>query len=296
MNNFPDIAFFIELVKHGSLSGLARTWGVTPPAISMRLNQLEKELGVRLLNRSTRQLSLTYEGELYYSRGTTLLADLAELNRDVSGGRDTPKGTLRVNAPLALGRKKIAPIMFDFMSQHPEIQIQLDLTGTPVNQIEQGYDVIIRVGIPPDSRLIARKLVSTRCFLCASPLYLDTAGTPVHPKELLNHQCLILRGPENSHIWRLSKEDLTESIKVHGDFSCADGEVLMGWGLQGRGIIIASDWYIQGYLKSGRMRLILEDWALPNRDIYAVYPERMHLSAKVTAFISFLSAGLNKSL
>lgn len=293
MNNFPDIAFFVELVRHGSLSGLARAWGVTPPAISMRLNQLEKELGVRLLNRSTRQLSLTHEGEVYYSRGTALLADLADLNREVSSGSKTPKGLLKINAPMVLGRQKIAPIVYEFMALHPEIKIQLDLTNELANQIEQGYDASIRVGIPPDSRLVARKLASNRRYLCASPLYLDKSGHPAHPRELQNHQCLVHRRNENSHIWRLSKDDLTESVKVQGNFSSTDGEVLMGCALQGYGIIGAGDWYIHKYLKSGRMRLILEDWNLPNWDIYATYPERVHLSAKTTRFIDFLAEKIN---
>lgn len=289
MNNFPDIAFFVDLVKHGSLSALARAKGITPPAISMRLNQLEKELGVRLLNRSTRQLSLTHEGEQYYSRGSALLADLADLNREVSSGSETPKGLLKINAPMVLGRQKIAPIVYEFMVKYPEIKIQLDLTTTPANQIEQGYDVSIRVGLPPDSRLVARKLASNRRFLCASPLYLDKFGSPTHPRELLDHECLFIKRHDDAHIWRLSKDNFIESIKVQGHFCSTDGEVLMGWALQGHGIISAGDWYIHKYLKSGRMRLVLEDWNIPNWDIYAIYPERMHLSAKVTRFIDFMA-------
>lgn len=293
MNNFPDIAFFVELVRQGSLSGLARAWSVTPPAISMRLNQLEKELGVRLLNRSTRQLSLTHEGEVYYSRGTALLTDLADLHREVSSGSKTPKGLLKINAPQVFGRQKISPIVYEFMTRHPEIKVQLDLTRVPANQIEQGYDISIRVGIPPDSRLVARKLASNRRYLCASPMYLDKFGSPSHPRELPNHECLIIRRPEETHIWHLSKDDLTESVKVQGHFSCTDGEVLMGWALKGHGIICAGDWYIHKYLKSGRMRLILEDWNLESWDIYATYPEKMHLSAKTSIFINFLAEKIN---
>ncbi len=251
---------------------------------------------MKKLKLETRKLSLTHEGDVYYLRGSALLADLEELNREVSSGSKTPKGLLKINAPLVLGRQKIAPVVYKFMAEYPEIQIQLDLTRDPVNQIEQGYDICIRVGIPPDSRLVARKLASNRRYLCASPLYLDKFGHPCHPRELSNHECLVYKRSEDSHIWRLSKGDLVESIKVNGIFCCTDGEVLMGWALQGRGIICAGDWYIHKYLKSGRMRLVLEDWTLSNLDICATYSERMHLSAKVTAFISFLSADLNKSL
>ncbi|SFN71984.1 DNA-binding transcriptional regulator, LysR family [Formivibrio citricus] len=259
----------------------------------MRLNQLEKELGVRLLNRSTRQLSLTHEGEVYFSRGSALLADLADLNREVSSGSQTPKGLLKINAPMVLGRQKIAPIVYEYMERHPEIKIQLDLTSEPANQIEQGYDVSIRVGLPPDSRLVARKLASNRRYLCASPLYLDKFGMPSHPKELVKHECLILKRPEDANIWRLSKDNLIESIKVQGHFSSTDGEVLMGWALRGRGIVSAGDWYIHKYLKSGRMRHVLEEWSPPNWDIYAIYPEKIHLPAKVASFIDFLADKIN---
>lgn len=289
MNNISDLRFFVDLVKHGSLSALARELGVTPPAVSTRLAQLERRLGVRLLNRTTRRLSVTHEGELYLQTGSRLLAELDELDRSISSRRDTPKGLLRVNASFGFGRRHIAPLLSDFREAYPEVEIQLELTDKPLNLADSAFDIGIRFGLPPDSRLIARKIASNRRLLCASPRYLETAGIPQLPRDLLEHRCIILRENDTAFgNWTLSKGTRQETIKVHGAMSSNDGEATLQWGLAGQGILIRSEWDAGPYLDSGQLVEILPDWQLPVADIYAVYPERMNVSAKVGALVNFL--------
>lgn len=289
MNNISDLRFFVDLVKHGSLSALARELGVTPPAVSTRLAQLERRLGVRLLNRTTRRLSVTHEGELYLQTGSRLLAELDELDRSISSRRDTPKGLLRINASFGFGRRHIAPLLSDFREAYPEVEIQLELTDKPLNLADSAFDIGIRFGLPPDSRLIARKIACNRRLLCASPRYLETAGIPQLPRDLLEHRCIILRENDTAFgNWSLSKGARQETIKVHGAMSSNDGETTLQWGLAGQGILIRSEWDAGPYLDSGQLVEILPDWQLPVADIYAVYPERMNVSAKVSALVDFL--------
>ncbi|MDR3410695.1 MAG: LysR family transcriptional regulator [Formivibrio sp.] len=290
MDSVSDLRFFVELVKQGSLSALARELGITPPAVSARLAQLEQRLGVRLLNRTTRRLSVTHEGELYLKTGSRLLIELDELDRQVSSSRDVPKGLLRINATFGFGRRHIAPIVSAFRKAYPDVEVQLELTDKPMNLTESAVDVGIRFGDLPDSRLIARKIAANRRLLCASPLYLKSAGMPALPHDLVRHQCIVLRENDTAYgNWHLSRGRKQETVKVHGAMSSNDGETTLQWGLDGHGILMRSEWEIAPYLASGRLATVLDDWALPPADIYAVYPERMNLSAKVTAVLDFLA-------
>ncbi|MBS1154102.1 MAG: LysR family transcriptional regulator [Proteobacteria bacterium] len=290
MDSVSDLRFFVELVKLGSLSALAREIGITPPAVSARLAQLEQRLGVRLLNRTTRRLSVTHEGELYLKTGSRLLTELDELDRQVSSSRDVPKGLLRINATFGFGRRYVAPIVSAFRKAYPDVEVQLELTDKPMNLTENAVDVGIRFGDLPDSRLIARKIVANRRLLCASPLYLKSAGKPALPHDLVRHRCIVLRENDTAYgNWHLSRGRKQETVKVHGAMSSNDGETTLQWGLDGHGILMRSEWEIAPYLASGRLCIVLDDWSLPPADIYAVYPERMNLSAKVTAFLDFLT-------
>lgn len=296
MSSFPDIEFFVDLVRHGSLSSLARDMKVTPPAVSRRLNQLENNLGVRLLNRSTRRISLTQEGEIYYSRGLDLLADLSDLNLEILKGKQSPSGLIRINSPLVIGREVISEIVYDFLQEFPAVRIHLDLSSVPQNQIEQGFDICIRTGPPPDSRLVARKICTNHRYLCASPLYLEKMGIPSHPSDLRNHQCLIAANSESSHVWKLERGDIVESLKIEGKLSSTDGKVVAQWALKGMGIFIAGDWYLHKYLQNGLLQRILIDWHLPSKDIYVVYQNRKNLPARTAEFIDFLAKKINQKI
>ncbi|MGZ3238109.1 MAG: LysR substrate-binding domain-containing protein [Burkholderiaceae bacterium] len=290
MNSISDLAFFALIVKQGSLAAVARELGLTPPAVTARLSSLEKRLGVRLLNRTTRRISVTHEGEIYLADGTRILAEIEELETRVASGRVAPKGLLRVNATFGFGRKFITAAISKFVKKYPEVDVQLHLTDRPVNLVDQAFDVGIRIGEIPDSRMTARKIASNRRLLCASPLYLKAFGSPLTPHDLQRHQCIVLRENETAYgTWHLSRGRKQETIKVRGALSTNDGEAALEWALGGHGILLRSEWHAAPYLRSGRLHTVLDDWALPPADVFAVYPERVNLSAKITVFIDFLT-------
>lgn len=290
MDAISDLDFFIRLVKQGSLAALARELGLTPPAISTRLSQLEKRLGVRLLNRTTRRLSVTHEGEIYLATGARLLDDLQELERTIASSRATPKGLLRVNATFGFGRRHIAPAIVEFARLYPQVEVQLELTDRAVNLADKAFDIGIWFGTVPDSRMVARKIAANRRLLCASPAYLKTAGMPQTPHDLQTHQCIVLRESDAAYgTWHLLRGNKRETVKVRGSLTTNDGETALLWALAGFGILTRSEWDARAHLQTGNLKLVLEDWTLPDADIFAVYPERMNLSAKVSAFIDFLT-------
>ena len=293
MNNIADLEFFTRLIAQGSLSALARELGITPPAVSARLAQLEKRLGVRLLNRTTRQIAMTQEGEMYLRAGSKLLAEVQELEQMVSSSRDIPRGLLKVNATFGFGRRHIVPALSSFAHQYPEVQMQLDLTDRPLNLAESAFDVGIRFGDIPDSRLVARKLAINRRLVCATPDYIARHGMPRSPEDLRNHRCIVLRENDSAFgTWHFNKGKRHQTVKVHGVMSSNDGEATLQWALQGHGVLARSAWDVGQYLDSGVLTRLLPDWSLPAADIYAVYPERLNLSAKVRVFIDFIDARL----
>ena len=289
MNQVSELAFFIQLNKLGSLAATARELNLTPPAVSKRLARLEQRLGVRLLNRTTRSISLTAEGELYLTNAQRLLGEIEEMERQVSSSRAEPKGLLRVNAPLGFGRTHISPAISSFVKRYPEVEVQLHLTDRPINLPDNAIDVAVRFGELPDSRLIARKIAVNRRRLCAAPAYLEAFGHPNTPDDLSRHNCIVLRQNDSAFgIWRLSKGKQTESIKVHGSLSTNDGEVALNWALDGHGILMRAEWNVASYLRTGQLVEVLGDYETPPADIYAVYLERLNLSAKVSFFIQHL--------
>lgn len=291
MNPVSELAFFTQLIRVGSLAGTARELNLTPPAVSKRLAQLEQRLGVRLLNRTTRSISLTAEGETYLVNAKRILGEIEEMERQVSSSRAEPKGLLRVNAPLGFGRTHVGPAVSSFAKRYPEVEVQLHLTDRPIALPNDAIDVAIRFGELPDSRLIARKIAANRRRLCASPGYLEAHGTPAAPKDLASHNCIVLRQNDAAFgIWRLSRGKQSESVKVHGSLSTNDGEVALNWALDGHGILLRAEWNLADHLRSGRLVEVLGEYQTPPADIYAVYLERLNLSAKVSCFIEHLRA------
>ncbi|QTD92992.1 LysR family transcriptional regulator [Burkholderia anthina] len=289
MDSISDLAFFVQLVKHGSLSALAREVGVTPPAVTARLARLEARLGVRLLNRTTRRISVTQEGELYLSHGARLLLELEELDRMVSSARAIPKGLLRVNATFGFGRRHIAPAISEFARRYAEVEVQLTLTDRSIRLADEAYDVGIWFGEVPDSRLVARRIAPNRRLLCASPAYLKQAGTPATPRDLHAHKCIVLRENDAAYgTWHLSRGRKQETIKVRGALSSNDGETALVWALEGHGVLMRSEWDVYPHLRSGALAVVLPEWSLPGADVHAVCGERLNASAKVVAFIDFL--------
>lgn len=286
-----DLAFFSTLIKCGSLTAAAREFDVTPSAVSKWLAQLESRLGVRLIARNTRRISLTNEGEVYLSEGRRILAEIDDLERTISSSRAEPVGLLKVNATLGFGRSFIAPAVSRFSAQYPDLEIQLLLTSRPLSLAEGAADVGIRFGEPPDARVNARKIADHRRRIFASPAYLEERGRPQVPHDLTHHNCLIVRQDEVAYgQWHFSKGRQAQTVKVRGTLSSNDGAAVLVWALKGRGIIMRSEWDAAPFVRHGELEVLLDEYALPPADIYAVYPQKQNLAAKVRVFVEFLTA------
>lgn len=284
-----ELEFFILIARHGNLSAAARAMDITPPAATKRLAQLEAKLGVRLINRTTRSISLTNEGETYLSHATRILEQLREMEDAVSSSKTDLRGLLRVNATLGFGRTTIAPLVSDFAKLHPHVEVQVELTDKPVDLVESGFDMAIRFGALPDQRLNARCLMTNRRFLCASPLYLERYGTPATLADLAQHRCIIHRQNDEAYgIWRFTRDQQNEVMKVQGALSSNDGDIVLGWALDGHGILIRSEWDLAKYLESGRLKVILPAFSLPSADLFVYYVNRRNQTVRARAFIDFL--------
>lgn len=290
-----EMAFFSLLLRCGSFSAAARDMGVTTPAISRRLALLEARLGVQLLTRTTRRMSLTAEGEEYLTQARRILADIEDVELQLAQSMAEPKGLLRVNATLGFGRSHVAPIISRFAKAYPQVQVQLHLSVDPPALAENAFDVCVRFGEPPDARVIARKVADNRRLLCAAPAYLARHGTPKTPRELMHHNCIGVRhGDEAYGLWRLTSGRRTEAVKVNGSLNTNDGDIAVTWALDGHGILMRAEWDIAKYLRSGRLQQVLKNFKTPPADIYAVYPQRHQLARRVRVFVDFLCESFDK--
>lgn len=290
MDPASDLSFFVLLARLGSLTAAAQQMGVTPPTVSKRLAALERRLGVRLLHRTTRRVSLSAEGEAYLVEGARLLGELQVLEQTIAGSKATPRGLLRVHGTLGFGRRHLAPALSAFARVHEQVEVQLTLSERPVNLVEQGIDIAVTLGGLPDVRLTARRLAANQRLLCASPRYLRAAGEPARPAELAGHQCIVLReSDETFGSWHLRQGSRHETVKVHGRLATNDGDTALQWALDGHGILLRSVWDAAPYLRSGRLRPVLADWRLPEADVSAVYPTKQNLSARTRACVDFLA-------
>lgn len=290
-----DLQFFSVLGGAKSLSAAARELSISTAAVSRHLTQIEERIGLPLVTRTTRRMSLTPEGQLYLEQARRILADIGDLEHRLRTARELPRGRLRVNATLGFGRSHVAPMISQFVQKNPEVDIQLQLSVNPPPLTEDAYDVCIRFGEPPDARVVALHLAQNRRILCASPSYLLRQGTPEVPEDLLQHNCIGIRqGKEGYGVWRLSplSDELDtepKAIKTRGNLATNDGEIAVRWALDGHGILMRAQWDVQRYLNSGRLVQVLADYATPNADIYLVYPEKQRLSSRVRAFTEFAS-------
>jgi len=286
-----DLGFFSALASAGSLSAAARELGITTPAVSKHLALMESRLGVALVVRTTRRMSLTPEGELYLQSARRILGEIDGMEELLGVAKATPKGLLRVNATLGFGRSHVAPLISRFVKAHPLVQVQLQLSVDPPPLAGDSFDVCVRFGEPPDARVIARRLAPNRRLLCAAPAYLARHGTPKVPGDLARHNCIGIRQGEQAYgLWRLTASKRTHAVRVRGNLSTSDGEIAVNWALDGHGILLRAEWDIARYLRSGRLVTVLDQYHTPPADIYAVYPQRHQVSARVRAFVDFLVA------
>ncbi|NWK79695.1 LysR family transcriptional regulator [Aquitalea sp. LB_tupeE] len=294
MNAVSDLEFFLRLHQCGSMVATARQLGVTPPVISRRLQALEARLGIALLQRTTRSLQLTEAGQLYLDEARRLLGEIVELEARVRGDPNQPHGLLRVNASFGFGRRYIAPILAAFASHHPRLEVELQLSDRPPSR-QEGFDVAIRFGRPPDGRLHASLLLRNRRVLCAAPAYLATRLAPAQPRDLQQHDCIVIRENHDIHgQWVLQRGEREESIKVRGPLSCNDGETAVQWALQGLGVILRSEWDVRSLLQSGQLLQLLPEWQSVPADIYALYPPALQRQAKLRLWLEFLRQHLQQ--
>ena len=294
-----DLGFFSVLAGAGSLSAAARELGITTPAVSKHLALMESRVGLSLVNRTTRRMSLTPEGELYLEHARRILGEIDDMAQLLGVSKATPKGLLRVNATLGFGRSHMAPLISRFVRKHPQVDVQLQLSVNPPPLTDDAFDVCMRFGAPPDARIVARYIAPNRRLLCAAPSYLAKHGTPKVPNDLGKHNCIGIRQGEQAYgVWRLSsgrgKSAVTEAVKTRGTLSTNDGEIAVNWALDGHGILMRAEWDIARYLKNGRLVQVLPQHHTPDADIYAVYPQRHQLAARVRAFVDFTALSLKQ--
>jgi DNA-binding transcriptional LysR family regulator len=285
-----EMAVFSRVVGAGSLSAAARELGMSPAVVSRRLAALESRLGVRLINRTTRSLHLTDEGASYLEACNRVLSEIEEADAAVAAGRGEPQGALRVALPASFGNQHVAPLIPDFATRYPKVQLALSLSDRWVNVIEEGFDLAVRIAELEDSSLAARKLAPNRRVVCASPEYLRRHGTPRTPEELTRHNC-ITTAADFAMSWDYRAPDgAAGSVRVAGRYACDNWEVLRDWALAGLGIALKSTWDVRRHLEDGSLVPLLPGYTFASDvAIWAVYPHRRHLSAKTRVFIDFLA-------
>lgn len=292
MDKFRELEVFVTVAESGSFVAAAAHLHISKAAVSRAVQQLEARLGVRLLQRSTRRLSLTEAGQAYLVRGKQILADLEETEALVGDTALQASGRLRVNAPLSFGVNRLAALWPTFMARHPGLELEVDLTDRLVNLLEEGYDMAIRITQPRDSSLIHRKLASTRVLLCASPAYLAARGTPASVADLARHDIIAYTYSPGSDTWRFETPTGEQSVTVRPRLRANNGETCREAALAGLGIARQPDFLVGDAIENGRLVEILPESCSQELGIYAVYPSRKHLSLKVRVLADYLAKSL----
>lgn len=291
MDKLKQMEAFVDAVDKGSLARAARGQHITPVMLGRRIDALEKRLGVKLMHRTTRHLTLTDQGAVFLEHCRKLLADVGVAETIVSEGRHKATGHLIVSAPAAFGRLHVAPHAPAFVAAHPKVQISFNLTDQVVDLVREGYQLGIRIGGVLDPNFVAVKLATNRRVVCGTPEYFERHGIPRTLEDLAQHNCLAfnLQGGQQRG-WYFQKEGKAVSVKVGGNLDCNDGELLHRWASEGIGLAWRSTWEIQAQLAAGELITVLDEHALPDYDIVAVYVQQRHLPAKVRFFIDALKA------
>ena len=285
MSLLENIRVFVRVVELGGLSAAGRNLRLSPAVISHRLQQLEDHLGVRLLNRTTRQVQVTEQGGVFYEACLEVLGAVERAETAVSEIGATPRGTLRVTAPLGLGRRAVAPLAAAFRDQHPKVEVRLRLSDHLLDLLREGVDVAVRLAALRDSGLVMHKIASCPRLLCAAPAYLAARGVPERPEDLLQHDCLLLRFPGSLQFtWTVSGPDGPMKLAVAGPLDADDGDVLTAWAVAGRGIVLKPRFEVAAELAAGRLVPVLPEFPPEPATLAVLYPHRTHLPGKVRAF------------
>lgn len=288
MNKFEELEAFVSVVDHLSFSAASERSGVAKSVLSRRVSDMEKRLGVQLMQRTTRKLSLTDTGEHFYQRALSLLADLNDAEQMVSDSQCSLSGKIKLTAPLALGIGQLSLPLAQFMSEHTEIELSIDLNDREADLVEEGFDLAIRVGHLQDSNLIARKLAEVHFAVCASPGYLEAHGEPEHPSDLAGRQVLIYSNTLPSRQWsfQVNRERVTPRVKFR--ISANNGELLAKMASQNLGLTSGPLFFLQNYIDRGELVPVLTDYVIPSVGMYAVYPPGRLVSRRVKMLSDFL--------
>ena len=300
MDKLKQLESFVSVASRGSLTAAAKAEGVAPAIMGRRLDALEERLGVKLLVRTTRRITLTHEGSAFLEDCQRLLADLGNAEASVSAGGVKASGHLRITAPAGFGRRHVAPLVPRFRELHADVTISLNLSDRVVDLAGEGYDCAVRVGDLPDSSLVSVRLADNRRLCVATPDYLKRHGMPQHPSELMKFDCLTLSSDASQTrgwAFRVPKADGHEVVhlKPGGPLDCSDGQVLHDWCLAGYGIAWRSTWEVESELAQGRLAEVLAEFAAPPNGIYSVFPQRKHLPLRVRLWIDFLKHNYGQS-
>ena len=289
MDRLKQIESFVAVVARGSLTAAAASEGVAPAVLGRRIDALEERLGVKLLLRTTRRITLTHEGSAFLEDCQRILADIGSAEASVSAGGVKASGYLRITAPAGFGRRHVAPLMPGFLARHPDVSLSLNLSDRLVDIAGEGVDIAVRVGDMPDSSLVSVRLADNRRLCVAAPAYLKRAGVPQHPGELGRHECLTLSSDASqSRGWAFSLDGQVSHLRPSGRLDCSDGQVLHTWCLQGQGLAWRSTWEVEADIARGALVSVLDAFAAPANGIYAVVPQRKHLPLRVRLWIDYL--------
>jgi DNA-binding transcriptional LysR family regulator len=288
MAQFRQISTFVEVVAKGSLSAAARAEGIAPAVIGRRLDALEQRLGVKLLQRTTRKLALTNEGAAFLEDCQRILTELEDAEAAVTERSAHATGHLLISAPAGFGRQHVAPLLPSFLTEHRDLRTTLNLNDRVVDLIGEGVDVAIRIASLSDSSLVGVKLADNQRVLVATPAYLKRHGTPRTLDDLGKHNCLAFSTDGSQRGWTYRQDGQIITLKVGGNMGCNDGAVLHDWVLAGKGLAWRSMWEVGGDIDAGRLRTVLDEYAAPGNDIYAVFAQRNHLPLRIRAFVDFL--------
>jgi DNA-binding transcriptional LysR family regulator len=288
MDKLASLRAFVKVVELGSFSEAGRQLRLSRSAVSKYVGDLEQSLGVQLLNRTTRHASPNENGQAYFERALSILSDIDAADQAVAQLQSTPRGLLRVNAPMSFGTLQLGSAVADFMERYPELQLQLVLSDDLVDPVQDGFDVTLRIAELESSSLIARKIVPIDRVVCASPAYLDRHGVPAHPRELRNHVSLTYGFLLTGNQWKLTGADGDHWIQPSWSLCANNAEVLRDAAVKGRGVALLPTFIAGDALHDGRLTSVLSDWKAPALTLYAIYPPTRHLSVKVRLLIDFL--------
>ncbi|HKU47871.1 MAG TPA: LysR family transcriptional regulator [Burkholderiales bacterium] len=289
MDRFGAIQVFAQVVESGSFAKAAERLGLSTSATSRHVAELEGHLQTRLLNRTTRRVSLTESGRAFYERAVQLLADLDEAEQEAARAAVVPRGTIRLTTSVNFGVRHLAPAIAEFLAQHAEVRFDVSLSDRIVDLVEEGFDLAVRIGAAGADNLVARKLGETRLVPCASPLYLSAHPAPQTPEELAGHNCFTYEYLAPRNVWRFRDASGNErAVRIAGTLHSNNGDLLAEVAARGAGIVFEPAFIVGPDVRAGRLVPLLQDFTPPPVPIYAVYPSRKHLSAKVRRFVEFL--------